>query len=38
MDKFHEQLLRSITKHDGEWTWYQLDRVINHAELPRPIS
>lgn len=34
MDRFQLQLLRSIGEHDGEWTWYQLDRVINSAELP----
>ena len=28
------QLLRAISKHDGEWGWYQLDRVVNPRDLP----
>src|SRR5262249_32370066 len=27
-------ILSRIGKHDGEWGWYQLERVINPDELP----
>jgi predicted transcriptional regulator len=34
MNEVHQKLLRSIEKHDGEWGWYQLDRVVNPRNLP----
>ena len=34
MNKVQQKLLRSIEKHDGEWGWYQLDRVVNPRDLP----
>jgi hypothetical protein len=34
MNEAQQKLLRSIEKHDGEWGWYQLDRVVNPRDLP----
>jgi len=34
MTEAQRKLLRSIKKHDGEWGWYQLDRVVNPRDLP----
>src|SRR5690606_37626970 len=34
MNNVQQKLLRSIEKHDGEWGWYQLDRVVNPRDLP----
>ena len=34
MNSVQQKLLRSIEKHDGEWGWYQLDRVVNPRDLP----
>lgn len=44
MDALHFLLLKLISEHDGEWSWYQLDRRIStwHREvidqLPRMMS
>jgi hypothetical protein len=32
MTEIEQQLLRAIEKHDGEWTWYQLDRVLDPSK------
>ena len=34
MTEIQLKLLKSIEKHDGEWGWYQLDRVVNPHDLP----
>ncbi len=34
MTEIQLKLLNSIEKHDGEWGWYQLDRVVNPRDLP----
>lgn len=34
LESVKRQLLKSISKHDGEWGWYQLDRVVNPRDLP----
>ncbi len=34
MTEVQQKLLNSIKKHDGEWGWYQLDRVVNPRDLP----
>jgi hypothetical protein len=34
MNSARQKLLRSIEKHNAEWGWYQLDRVVNPRELP----
>ncbi len=28
-----EQILKHISKHDGEWGWYQLDRALAHDQI-----
>lgn len=38
MDNARQKLLRAIAKHDGEWGWYQLDRVINPRDLPNGMT
>lgn len=34
MNNVQKKLLRSIERYDGEWGWYQLDRVVNPRDLP----
>jgi len=34
LESVKSQLLRAISKHDGEWGWYQLDRMVNPRDLP----
>ena len=38
MSQVEEKLLRSIQKHDGEWGWYQLDRMVNPRNLPEGMT
>lgn len=34
MTEIQHKLLNSVENHDGEWGWYQLDRVVNPRDLP----
>jgi hypothetical protein len=34
LDSIKIKLLKTIQKHDGEWGWYKLERMIDPRELP----
>ena len=33
-----DRLLKAISKHDGKWGWYQLERLLDHRKLPDGVS
>ena len=32
MDNLKKDILKCVAKHDGQWSWYQLDRALSYDE------
>ncbi len=32
LDNLKKDILKCVAKHDGQWSWYQLDRALSYGE------
>ena len=38
VEQTKQRLLEAITDHDGEWGWYQLERIPDYRKLPDGVT